>query len=346
MSRKLLLQVKNLSVYLDDHEKSTKIVDGVDLRVHEAETVGLIGPTGAGKTVAAKAILRLLEPDEGRGRHGFQQSFRHTRTRTSWRVEGQALYDGKDLLTIPREELDRIRGSEISMIVQKPRSSLHPMLMVGYQTGEPVEAHKGLEREEIERIVVEHLGKVELPDAERRRSFYPHQFSGGEAQRIMIAMAIICGPSLLVADEPTSDLDATIQRQVLQLLKRMKEEYALSMLMITHDLGVVAEMSDYVYVMYAGRIVEHGDVHTMFREPCHPYTTGLMGSVPRIRGERTELTGIPGNLPQPPYDSPGCPFHPRCEHGDEQCESQPPAPTQLKTTHFVFCHKAHAIGEL
>ncbi|UCH56812.1 MAG: ABC transporter ATP-binding protein [Candidatus Bathyarchaeota archaeon] len=326
MDHKVLLQVKNLNVSTIENEEAVKIIDGVDLRIREGETVGLIGPTAAGKTITAMAILELLDP------FGVEELY--------WRVEGETLFKGRDLRRLPRGELDKIRGKDISMIPQKPIRSLNPLYTVGFQTGEPLEVHEKLERQIIERMVIEYLGKVELPDAKTRRHFFRHQFSGGEAQRIMIAMALICNPSLLLADEPTSDLDVTIQRQVLELLKRMKAEFGLSMLMITHDLGVIAEMSDYVYVMYAGRIIEHGDVTTIFKKTRHPYTRGLLSSVPRIDGDDIKLKGIPGNLPPPPYDFPRCSFYPRCEHRDERCGSEIPGLRQIRPDHYVACHKA------
>ncbi|MCW3991509.1 MAG: ABC transporter ATP-binding protein, partial [Candidatus Bathyarchaeota archaeon] len=192
-------------------------------------------------------------------------------------------------------------------------------------------------------MVIEYLGKVELPDARRRFRFFRHQFSGGEAQRIMIAMALICGPSLLVADEPTSDLDVTVQRQVLELLKRVKEDFDLSTLLITHDLGVIAEMSDYVYVMFAGRIIEHGDVHTIFEEPGHPYTRGLLRSIPRIDADYFKFEGIPGETPQPPYDIPGCKFHPRCKYIEDRCSVEDPVLGEVKPNHHVACLRAGEI---
>ena len=324
---KELLRVKNLEISLIKKEASIKIVDGVDLKIHEGETVGLIGPSGTGKTVAAKAIMGILQPVG----------------KPDWMIEGEVLYRGRDLTKLSEEELRDLRGNELSIIFQKPSSSMNPMLMIGSQTGEPVEAHEEIETQRLRELVLDYLGKVELPDAKRRHRFYRHQFSGGEAQRIMIAMALICSPSLLIADEPTSDLDVTVQRQVLELLKRVKEEFGLSMLLITHDLGVIAEMSDHVYVMYAGRIVEHGDVHTIFEEPGHPYTRGLLRSIPRIDADHFELEGIPGEPPQPPYDIPGCVFHPRCKYAEDLCGGERPALEEIVSGHFVACLRAMEI---
>jgi len=326
---KELLHVKKLSVSHIEKKGSTKIVDRVDLKIHEGETVGLIGPTGTGKTVAAKAILRLL---------GSLFS-----EKSEWEIDGEVLYRGRDLMGLSEDELRELRGKELSMIFQNPPSSLNPILMIGQQTGEPMVAHEEIEAQRLRELVIEYLGKVELPDARRRSRFFRHQFSGGEAQRIMIAMALICGPSLLVADEPTSDLDVIVQRQVLELLKRAREDFDFSTLLITHDLGVIAELSDHVYVMYAGRIIEHGDVKSIFKEPGHPYTRGLLRSIPRIDVDHFEFEGIPGETPQPPYDIPGCIFHPRCRHIEDRCSVEGPVLEEVKPNHHVACLRAREI---
>ncbi|MFB0558036.1 MAG: ABC transporter ATP-binding protein [Candidatus Bathyarchaeia archaeon] len=306
-----------------------RIVEGVNLRIYEGETVGLIGPSATGKTVTAKAILGILQP-MGAGE-------------PEWQIEGEVLYKGRDLLKLSEDEFRELRGNEISMIFQKPVRSLNPILMIGHQTGEPVEAHEDMERQRLREMVLDYLGRVDLPDARRRFHFFRHQFSGGEAQRIMIATALICNPSLLIADEPTSDLDVTVQRQVLELLKRVKVEFGLSMLLITHDLGVIAEMSDYVYVMYAGRMIEHGDVYTIFEEPRHPYTRGLLKSVPRIDADHFEPGGIRGELPQLPYDIPGCIFHPRCDYIEDFCKEKRPVLEEIEPGHHVACIRSKEI---
>lgn len=321
-----ILHVKNLNISLIVKKSLIKIVDGIDLEIHEGETVGLIGPTGTGKTVTAKAILGILQP-LGNGR-------------PNWEVEGEVLYRGRDLLKLSEEELNELRGNEISIIFQKPRSSLNPILMIGYQTGESVEAHEDIERQRIREMVLEYLGKVELPDAKKRFQFFRHQFSGGEAQRIMIAMALICRPYLLIADEPTSDLDITIQGQVLELLKKMKKEFSVSMLLITHDLGVIAEISNYVYVMYAGRIIEQGDIYTIFEKPKHPYTIGLLNAIPRIDADHYKFEGIRGDPPQPPYNIPGCVFNPRCKYVKNYCREKRPTLEEIEPGHYVACLRA------
>ena len=326
---KELLHVKNLNLSLYGKEDMVKIVDGVDLKVHEGETVGLIGETAAGKTVTARSLMGILQP-LGKGK-------------PLWRIEGEALYKGKDLLKMSPEELRQLRGNEISMIFQHPVASLHPMDIIGYQTGEPVEAHEDVENQRLRKMVESYLGKVQIADAKKRYDSYRNQFSGGEAQRILIAMALIYGPSLLIADEPTSSLDVTVQRQVLDLLKKIKEEFNLSMLLITHDLAVIAEMSDYVYVMYAGRIMEHGDVVTIYKKPKHPYTRGLLSATPRIDSDFFEFGGIPGEPPTPPYNISGCIFHPRCKYAKPICREKEPELRKIEPEHYVLCHRAHEI---
>jgi peptide/nickel transport system ATP-binding protein len=326
---KELLHVKNLTLSLYGGKNLVKVVDGIDLKVHEGKTVGLIGETGAGKTVTARSIMGILQPI-GKGK-------------PLWKIEGEALYKGKDLLKMSQEELRRLRGNEISMIFQHPIASLHPLDIIGYQTGEPVEAHEDVESQRLRKLVESYLGKVQIADAKKRYDSYRNQFSGGEAQRILIAMALIYGPSLLIADEPTSSLDVTVQRQVLDLLKKIKEEFNLAMILITHDLAVIAEMSDYVYVLYAGKIMEHGDVVTIFKKPKHPYTKGLLSAVPRIDSDFFEFGGIPGEPPTPPYDISGCIFHPRCKYAKPVCMEKEPELKEIEPTHYVSCHRASEI---
>jgi peptide/nickel transport system ATP-binding protein len=320
---KELLYVKNLSLSLYGKEQIVKIVDGIDLKIHEGETVGLIGETGAGKTVTARSILSILQP-LGKGK-------------PLWKIEGEVLYKGKDLLKLSSEELRQLRGNEISMIFQNPIPSLHPMDIVGYQTGESVEAHEDVESRRLRKMVEGYLGKVEIADAKKRYDNYRNQFSGGEAQRILIAMALIYNPSLLIGDEPTSSLDVTVQRQVLNLLKRIKERFNLAMLLITHDLAVIAEMADYVYVMYAGRILECGDVVTIFKKPKHPYTRGLLSAVPRLDSDFFEFGGIPGEPATPPYDVSGCIFRPRCKYAKPLCREKEPELEEIEPKHSVAC---------
>lgn len=318
-----LLRVRNLKVSLRTNEDLVKIVDGVDLFINKGETVGLVGETGAGKTVTAYAILGILQP-LGKGK-------------PLWKVEGEVLFKGKDLMKLSDEEMRDVRGKEVSLITQNPIPSLHPMEIIGYQTGETLEEHEEAEKQKIIKLVVEHLGKVEISDASKRFYNYRDQFSGGEGQRILIAMALIRNPSLLIADEPTSALDVTVQRQILELLKAMKKQFKLSMLLITHNLGVIAEMSDYVYVMYAGKIIEHGDVNTIFGEPTHPFTKGLLMATPRIDMDFFKFEGIPGEPPNPLYPISGCKFHPRCKHARLVCSQEEPELTEIKPKHWVAC---------
>ena len=336
-NKKEILHVKNLNLSLYGKEDMVKIVDGIDLKIHEGETVGLIGETGAGKTVTARSIMGILQPF-GEGK-------------PLWKIEGEVLYKGRDLLKLSKEEFRDLRGQEISMIFQNPVPSLHPIDMVGYQTGETVEAHEDIEillkkkeKERIKRMVFDYLGKVEIADAEKRYHSFRDEFSGGEAQRILIAMALIANPSLLIADEPTHSLDVTVQGQVLELLKAVKEEFRLSMLLITHNLGVIAEMSDYVYVMYAGKIMEHGDVYSIFKKPKHPYTRGLISATPRIDADYFEFVGVPGEPATPPYNIPGCIFHPRCKkYAKPICSEKEPSMIEFEPGHFVACHRVYEI---
>lgn len=326
-----LLSVKNLKVSFNAKEGRIKIVDGIDLRINEGETVGLVGETAAGKTVTALSILGILQPI-GKGK-------------PLWTIEGEVFFEGRDLFGLPPEEMRKIRGTEITFIPQNPIPSLHPIDIIGYQTGEAIEEHEDLKRREIMEMVVEHLGKVEIADAKQRYYDFRDQFSGGEGQRILIAMALVRNPSLLIADEPTSSLDVTVQRQVLQLLKAVKRKFNLSMLMITHNLAVIAEMSDYVYVMYAGKILEHSDVITIFNKPAHPYTRGLLASIPGLHMKKGlfDFAGIPGEPPNPLYPISGCKFHPRCKYAEPICSKKEPELTEIEPRHWVACPRIDEI---
>lgn len=335
-----LLCVKDLKTYFYGVEGTVKAVDGVSFNIYKGKAVGLIGETGSGKTTVAFSILRLI-PHLFRTSSGLFKIAPKVIS-TGEIVDGEILFKGKDLLIMPEEEIKEIRGREISMIFQNPIASMHPMMMIGYQIGEPKKAHEKTRWERIREIVFEYLGKVELADARKRYRHDPHRFSGGEGQRIMIAMALMCNPYLLIADEPTSSLDVLVQRQVLELIKRMKKEFDLSMLLMTHDLGVVAEMSDFVGVIYAGKLMEFGDVFTIFKNPAHPYTKGLLASVPSI-DRKVEIEGIPGSPPDP-YNLPkGCRFHPRCKYSKEICSREEPEPIEIKPGHLVACSRAYNI---
>lgn len=318
-----LLNVRNLKASLRTNGDFVKIIDGVDLVIKKGQTIGLVGETGAGKTVTAFAIVGVLRP-LGKGK-------------PLWEIEGEVLFQGKDLMKLSEEEMQKIRGRQIALITQNPIASLHPLDIIGYQTGETLEEYQVAERERIMKLVVEHLGKVEISDAKQRFHNFRHQFSGGEGQRILLAMSLIRNPALLIADEPTSALDVTVQRQILDLLKAMKKQFDLSMLLITHSLGVIAEMSDYVYVMYAGKILEHGDVKTIFHKPLHPFTSGLMATIPRIDRDFFKFEGIPGEPPNPLYPISGCKFHPRCRYAEPDCSQQIPELVEVEPGHFVAC---------
>jgi len=324
-SPKEILRVKNLKAYLHSREGMIKIVDGVDLKILEGKTLGLVGETGAGKTVTALSILGILQP-LGEGK-------------PLWKIAGEVLFKGRNLMILSKEEMRKIRGNEVAWIPQNPIPSLHPIDIIGHQTGEAVEFIRDLEASKIYQMVVQHLGEVEIPDAEKRYHDFRDQFSGGEAQRILIAMSLIRNPALLIADEPTYSLDVTVQRQVLELLKAMKREFNLSMLLITHNLGVVAEMSDYVSVMYAGKIMEYGDVVTIFKAPKHPYTKGLLAAVPSIHVKKAlfRFEGIPGEHPDPSIPIPGCKFHPRCNYAKPICSKEEPQMIEIDPGHSVAC---------
>ena len=326
-----LIQVKNLKASFVGQERLIKIVDGVNLKIDRGQTVGLVGETGAGKTVTALSILGILQP-LGKGK-------------PLWKISGEVLFKGKDLMKLSEEEMRDIRGTDIAFISQNPIASLHPMAMIGYQTGEGVDEFEEEERKKVFAVVVSHLGKVEISDAKKRYYHFRDQFSGGEGQRILIAMALIRNPSLLVADEPTSSLDVTVQRQVLELLKAMKKQFNLSMLLITHNLGVIAEMADYVYVMYAGKVVEQGDVNTIFNRPRHPYAKGLLSSIPSLLSEKGsfQFGGIPGEPPNPLYPISGCKFHPRCEYAKPSCSEKEPELEEISPRHSVACLRLDAI---
>ncbi len=324
-----LLSVKDLKASLRTNGRFVRIVDGVNLTVNQGETVGLVGETGAGKTVTALAILGILHPIGD--------------AKPLWKIEGEVLFKGKDLIKRSEEEMREIRGKQIALVTQNPIASLHPLDIIGHQTGETLEEHQMVEIEKIKKLVVEHLGKVEIADARKRFRDFRHQFSGGEGQRILLAMALVRNPSILVADEPTSSLDVTVQRQILELLKAMKRQFGLSMLLITHNLAVIAEMSDCVYVMYAGKIVEHSDVKTIFQKPLHPFTRGLLAAIPRIDQDFFKFEGIPGEPPNPLYPISGCKFHPRCKYAKTFCSQKVPVLAEIEPNHYVACLRIDAI---
>ncbi len=291
--RKTLLEVKNLKTYFYTEDGVVKAVDGVDFYVKQGEVLGLVGESGCGKSVTSLSIMRLV---------GVPGKV----------IEGEILFGGADLLKIPEDEMVKVRGNRVSMIFQQPQSSLNPVFNVGDQVAEVLQIHQGQDKEASWQRAVELLGMVGIPDAARKAKAYPHEMSGGQAQRVMIAMALAMTPELLIADEPTTALDVTIQAQILDLIREMRTRLGTAVILITHDLGVIAEMADRVAVMYAGRIVEQAEVNELFERPLHPYTQGLIGSIPVLGRVAEHLDVIPGSVPNLVNLPPGCRFAPRC----------------------------------
>ncbi len=337
-----LLRVENLKTHFHTQDGLIKAVDGVSFKILESNTLGLVGESGCGKTTLALSILNLIPY--------LTQAKKTLLTKTMKTVsageivQGEVWYKGIDLLRLPQEEMRKFRGREISMIFQNPIAALNPMEIIGFQVGEAVQAHETTKSDKLRQLVYEYLGKVEIKDAKKRYAQDPHRFSGGEGQRIMLAMALIAGPSLMLADEPMKSLDTIVQRQVLELLKHIKKEFGLSMLLATHDLAVVAEISDHVAAMYAGKIVEHGDVVSIYKDPRHPYTRGLLASIPRIDLKR-ELHGLPGEPPNPLIDIPGCRFHPRCQYATDKCRTEEPQLSEVKPHHLSACFRANELPQ-
>jgi oligopeptide transport system ATP-binding protein len=315
-----LLQVRNLTTIFGRGPGSLTAVNNVSFDVRHGETLAIVGESGSGKSITAMSILRLIPSPPGEI------------------VDGEVNFDGRDLLGLTDEEIRQVRGNEIAMIFQEPMTSLNPVLNIGRQVGEPLEIHKKRDRASIWDRCVDLLKQVRIPDPESRLRAYPHQFSGGMRQRAMIAMALACEPKLIIADEPTTALDVTVQAQILELLKDLTRDHHSSMILITHDLGVVARYADRINVMYAGRIVERGTSDEIFNDPRHPYTLGLMESVPRLNdsaGTRLRpITGQPPDLSNPPS---GCPFHPRCRFALDRCREEEPPLEQLSDEHWKAC---------
>lgn len=311
------IEIKDLAVQFKTVDGVVSAINGVDLKIEKGKTLGLVGETGAGKTTTALSILRLIPSPPGKI------------------ISGSITLEGKNVFEYTEKEMETIRGKQVSMIFQDPMTSLNPVMTVGDQIAEVIQLHEHLDARDAMEKAKEMLEMVGIPGA--RAGEYPHQFSGGMKQRVIIAMALVCNPHLLIADEPTTALDVTIQAQVLDLMQKLKEKYGTSMLMITHDLGIVAEVCDEVSIMYAGRIVEHGTLEDIFEHTSHPYTEGLFGSLPNIEKRTEELKPIPGLMPDPTNLPSGCPFHPRCKYCQDICKSRMPALTQLSDTHSVCC---------
>jgi oligopeptide/dipeptide ABC transporter ATP-binding protein len=320
--RKPLLEIKDLKTYFYTDAGVVKAVDGVDFKVYPGEVLGLVGESGCGKSVSLLSALRLINSP---GRI----------------IAGEIIFDGRDLLKLTESEMDHVRGNRISMIFQQPKTSLNPVYKVGDQISEVLEIHKGLGKEKGRQQSIELLKMVGIPEPERRAEAYPHELSGGMAQRVMIAMALACVPELLIADEPTTALDVTIQAQILDLIRDLRNKDNTAVILITHDLGVVAKMAERVAVMYAGQIVEQSDVKALFAQPLHPYTQGLLGSIPVLGNIKEQLDVIPGSVPNLVSLPPGCRFAPRCQarldHQLEICSEKEPDLVEAASGHAVRC---------
>ena len=317
-----LLQVEDLRVWFGTRTGDVRAVDGVDLTIRRGEIVGLVGESGSGKSVTARSIMRLVPMPPGRV------------------VSGRILFDGEDLLQLPEREMESLRGGRISMIFQDPMTFLNPLYTAGDQVAEAIRQHQRLGKSAAREETLRLFRQVGIPSPEARLNAYPHQLSGGLRQRVMIAMALSSRPELLIADEPTTALDVTIQAQILALLRELQQESGMSILLITHDLGVVAEMCDRVAVMYAGRVVEDTEIETLFENPQHPYTLGLMGAAPRPDVPDQAPVPIPGSPPDMAHPPSGCPFHPRCRFAVDICREDNPPLRQTEPGHWAACHFA------
>jgi peptide/nickel transport system ATP-binding protein len=316
-----ILEVKDLQTYFTVREGLARAVDGVSFRLHRGETLGLVGESGCGKTVSSLSILKLLDVPPAQY-HG-----------------GEILFDGLDLLRVGEPDMQRIRGNTISMIFQEPMTSLNPVIRIGRQIDEVLHNHLKLSSSKARQRAVELLGMVGIPSPERRFDAYPHELSGGMRQRVMIAIALACDPLVLIADEPTTALDVTIQAQILDLMQQLQADLGTSILLITHDLGVIAETADRVAVMYAGRIVEEADVRAIFNNPVHPYTQGLLRSIPRMdeKERPRRLKEIPGRVPNLFMLPKGCAFIDRCPSGDDRCRQHIPELVEIEPGHHACC---------
>ncbi len=321
-----LLEIKGLDIQYNTEEGVVHAVNRMNLELSRGETLGLVGETGAGKTTTALGIMRLVANPPGKI------------------VGGEILYDGQDLLQVSESEMRKVRGNKISMIFQDPMTSLNPVMTVGEQIAEVILLHQKVNRSESIKKAQEMLETVGIP-ADRHRD-YPHQFSGGMKQRVVIAIALACNPQLLIADEPTTALDVTIQAQVLSLMNKLKKEFDTSMIIITHDLGIVAEVCDKVAIMYAGSVVEYTNKENLYTKPMHPYTVGLFNSIPDLDNDEARLKPIKGLMPDPTNLPEGCPFHPRCPKAMDICKQQEPAETYVQTNHMVKCFLYEQIVEV
>lgn len=314
-----ILEIKNLHTYFYTDSGVIKSVDGVDIELREGTTLGIVGESGSGKSVTALSVMGLLMGTTGKV------------------AEGEILFEGRDLTKLDDEERRKMRGEKISMIFQEPMTSLNPVMKIGDQITECILMHNDISKQEAWDKAVEMLKLTGVPRVERMMKEYPFQLSGGQRQRVMIAMALVCKPKILIADEPTTALDVTIQAQILDLMENLKQKTGTSILFITHDLGVVAEVCDDVVVMYSGRVVEKGDVRSIFANPSHPYTKGLLASIPKLGECAEELESIPGNVPNPKYMPQGCKFAPRCSCAFDKCREEEPGFYDVGGGHMSRC---------
>jgi oligopeptide/dipeptide ABC transporter ATP-binding protein len=314
-----LLSIQDLKVYFRGNGKTARAVDGMGLEVRQGETVCLVGESGCGKTVSALTILGLIPKPPGEI------------------MGGKILFKGQDLLTLSEEAMQKVRGRQIAMVFQEPMTSLNPVFTIGNQIAEAIDVHEKVEAGEAKRRCVALLNDVGIAAPEDRLKDYPHQLSGGQRQRVMIAMALACNPQLVIADEPTTALDVTVQAQILTLFAELQKKRRMSLLYITHDLGVVSRIADRIYVMYAGVIVEQGHASHIFHGPAHPYTRGLLASLPDRKKRGKPLRGIPGTVPDPAYKPEGCPFHPRCGHAVKTCRTDFPEMCDYDGEHLSRC---------
>ena len=314
-----LLEVKDLKVHFNTDDGIVKAVDGVSYSIEPGETLGIVGESGSGKSVSSLTVMGLITPQQAT-------------------ISGEVIFQGQDLLKLPADEMRNIRGDKISMIFQDPMTSLHPFYRVGDQIAEAILQHQKISKREASDQAVDMLGKVNIPKPEERAKQFPHEFSGGMRQRAMIAMALALNPDLLIADEPTTALDVTVQAQILDLIDRLKEEFNAAVIIITHDLGVVAEHCDDIMVMYGGKAAEYGNTDDIYYRPLHPYTWGLLGSIPKLGEETDRLNPIRGLPPSLINVPPGCSFHPRCPYRFDPCDKDVPALVPVDGHHASACH--------
>ncbi|KRQ87318.1 Oligopeptide transport ATP-binding protein OppD [Caloramator mitchellensis] len=315
-----MLEVRNLKTYFYTEDGVVPAVDGVDFYIKHGETLGLVGESGCGKSVTSLSILRLVPPVQAKILE-----------------ESEIIFEGTNLLELPIKDMRKLRGNKISMIFQEPMTSLNPVFKIGYQISEVLMLHQKMDKHTAWEKSIELLRKVNIPSPEKVVNEYPHTLSGGMRQRVMIAMALACNPKLLIADEPTTALDVTVQAQILELMNELKKEFNAAVMLITHNLGVVAETCDRIVVMYAGKIVEEGTVHDIFENPLHPYTKGLLNSIPSVEGKKGKLESIPGVVPNPLNMPKGCRFSPRCKYAKEICYKNEPNIKRFSEDRAVRC---------